>query len=93
MPQIGKFLFLFAIASICFAGALSIFSMQMSTPIPIVNLGDTDVYTNVSSGVNVTGELLANTGSYGLGASVIILFILSAIIVLMALALVGRKHR
>ena len=92
MSQVGKFLFAFIIASICFTGALAILSMQTGTPVPQVNIGTTDVYTNLSSNANITSELLAQTSGYGLGFVVILLFVFAAIIVLAAIALIGRKR-
>jgi len=94
MSQVGKLLFALVVASICFAGSMSILALSASAPIPAVNLGTNDIYTNVSSTVNITGELLTSTGSYGLGFAVVALLILASLIVLSAVALLSRgKHR
>jgi len=94
MSQVGKLLFIFVVASICFTGALSILSLSMSAGPPAVNLGNNSVYTDPTSAINVTGELLASTSGYGLGFTVVILFIISALILLSAVALLSRgKHR
>jgi hypothetical protein len=93
MASVGRLILGFLIAAICFSSALAILALQMGEPLPAVNIGTNDIYTNVSSGVNVTTELLATTGSYGTGFVVVILFVLAALIVLAAVALIGRKGR
>jgi hypothetical protein len=93
MSQVGKLLFALVIASICFAGSMSILALSISAPIPEVNLGNASVYTDPTSAINVTGELLTSTGSYGLGFAVVALLILASLIVLASLSLIGRKHR
>jgi len=92
MASVGRLILGFLIAAICFSSALAILALQMGAPLPAVNIGNNDIYTNVSSGANVTTELLVTTGSYGTGFVVVILFILASIIVLAAVALIGRKR-
>jgi len=92
MSSVGKLIFGFFILATCMVGAVMIFAQQASTPMSNFTIGNTSEYTCSTSIINQTAGLVTGTTSFATTAAIIMLFIIGALIVLAAIALVaGRK--
>jgi hypothetical protein len=93
MASLGKMIFGFLICGLCLVGAVMIFAQQSTTPITNMTIGNNDIYTNSSSYINQTTELVSQTTSFGTGAVVVILFVFGALIIIGSVALIAGRSK
>jgi hypothetical protein len=87
----GKVIFGFFIIGICMVATLMIVSQNASTPMGEFNIGNGSVYTDNTSQINQTAQLLGTSTSIGTGAGVAVLLIVGAVVTLGALAFIVRR--
>jgi hypothetical protein len=87
----GKVIFGFFIIGICMVATMMIISQNASTPMGEFNIGNGSAYTDNTSMINQTAQLVESSTSIGTGAGVAVLFIVGAIAVLGAIAFIVRR--
>jgi hypothetical protein len=94
MSNIGKLILGFFILATCFIGAMMIFAQMSLNPIGQMNIGNiTNETLNASSDINQTIGLVSGTSSVATSAGIMMLFVLGALIIISAIALIaGRRH-
>ena len=93
MASVGKLIFGFFILATCFVGAMMIFAQQSKVVLSDFTIGNTSEMLNNTSAINQTTGLVASTTSFGTGAGVIMLFIIGALIIIAALALIAGRTK
>jgi len=93
MASIGKLIFGFFIIATCFVGAMMIFAQQASTPLTGFTIGNTSEMLNNTSAINQTTGLVSSATSFGTGAGVVMVFVLGALIIIAALALIAGRTK
>ena len=93
MASVGKLILGFFVMGICLLGALMIYAQQASIPIGQLNIGNVSDFTNSSSAINQTSQLVVQTTNYSIGTGALFLLIIAASIIIATISLLVKRGK